>query len=80
MPDRLRLPVCILLLLSLSLSLNGCATIRRHPLAAGIATGVAVGLTIAIIEHRGHCPGEYTTGDPPCPPPATDIDGQRRHK
>lgn len=70
MPDRLRHPCCIVLLLGLMLNLTNCAVVRRHPLATGIVTGVAVGLTIAAIEHRGKCPGEYVSGDPPCPPPS----------
>lgn len=57
----------------LILSLTGCATVRRHPVLYGIATGVAVGVTIALIEKRGHCPGEYVTGDPPCPPPVPEL-------
>lgn len=42
---------------------------KRHSVVLGLATGAAVGLTFALIERRGHCPGEYTSGDPPCPPP-----------
>lgn len=38
-----------------------------------VAASVAVGLTFALIERRGHCPGEYTSGDPPCPPPDKDF-------
>lgn len=59
----------IVTILILSFTLTGCASIKRHPLVYGIATGVSVGITIAAIEHRGKCPGEYRTGDPPCPPP-----------
>lgn len=49
------------------------AIIRRHPVVFAVVTGVAVGLTFALIERRGHCPGEYTSGDPPCPPPDRDF-------
>lgn len=48
--------------------LTGCATVRNHPIIAGVVTGVAVATTIALLERRGHCHGEYKTGDPPCPP------------
>lgn len=43
--------------------------VRRHPIVFVLAASVAVGLTIALVQRRGHCPGEYTSGDPPCPPP-----------
>lgn len=59
----------IALALALSLLMTGCATVRRHPLIFSLAAGAAVGATIALTHRIGHCPGEYKSGDPPCPPP-----------
>lgn len=57
--------IVILLCISMLL-MTGCATVRRHPVLFGLATGVAVGITIAVVERKGHCPPPYTSGDPPC--------------
>jgi hypothetical protein len=57
-----------LISIALILSMTGCATIRRHPVIFSLAAGAAVGATIALTNRLGHCPGEYRTGDPPCPP------------
>lgn len=59
--------------ITLMLSMTGCATVRRHPVVFGLVTGAAVGVTIALVQRHGHCPGEYTTGDPPCPPSAPEA-------
>ncbi len=55
--------------ITLALSMTGCATIKRHPMITAVAIGVAVGTTVALTQRLGKCPGEYKSGDPPCPPP-----------
>lgn len=65
----------VAILLIACMFLTGCASMRRHPALYGIATGVAVGVTIAIVQRKGHCPPPYNSGDPPCFP---DPDGGKR--
>ena len=49
-----------LLAIVLLLPLSGCAAMRRHPLATGIVTGIAVGATIAIVQNKHNsCPSTY---------------------
>lgn len=61
----------LLNIIVLSLSLSGCATIRRHPVAYGMLIGAAAGTGIALATRPGTCPvtPEYPkgSGTPPCP-------------
>lgn len=63
--------------IALILATTGCATVRRHPVIFSLAAGAAVGTAVALTHRLGHCPGEYRTGDPPCPPPDGDHTPRR---
>lgn len=60
-----------LVVLAVSLSLFGCATVRRHPVRTGVIVGGVIGLTVSLATRPGSCPvtPEYPkgSGTPPCP-------------
>jgi hypothetical protein len=79
-----------LLIITLCLSLTGCATMHRHPTATKVVLiggGAAVGVTIGILTRPHHCPsiinGYPYNGDPnvygQCPNPST-YDPGGKHK
>lgn len=48
--------------LILCMSLTGCATIRRHPVATGLITGAAVGVTVGLATRQHSCTYPYEGG------------------
>lgn len=56
------------LILILALSLTGCATLERHPYAAGVAVAIVAGSIAASVHHddqRG-APATASIGTPSC--------------
>lgn len=64
----------------LLLSIQGCATMRRHPVLTGVVGGAAIGVTVGLAT-RHTCPhmvnGYPYDGTPPCPNPATYDPGKK---
>jgi hypothetical protein len=62
----------IALILIACFVLNGCATMRRHPVVTGIIVGAGIGIGVGLATRgHGHCPNTYEnrpySGTPPCP-------------
>jgi hypothetical protein len=41
------------------LMFTGCATMRRHPVATGLLTGAAVGITVGVLTRQHSCAYTY---------------------
>jgi hypothetical protein len=70
----------VIALILIAVTLTGCATIRRHPVATGIIVGAGVGIGVGLATRgHGHCPNIYDgrpySGTPPCP-----SDGPEEHR